>query len=196
MNATKTCSLSLGLPLAFVIGSLAGGQGGAPKADLAKVIGVVDMDRVARGYPKASKILEALKQMRATATESMKKEEQALDELRMKREALDPLSKRWIDADLDYESAKRRLEKRLIHERNRMGSERVKRFAEIYAEIKKAVGELAKRQGIQLVLHTRSTPEGASLERRFEVQQIEDVIYHHAKLDLTQDVIKILVKPN
>ena len=70
-------------------------------------------------------------------------------------------------------------------------------FERRHALITKRIQELAEQKGLLIVLRIRSVPENLSDERkRFMVTNERDVLYHHASLDLTDELIKLLKVPD
>jgi Skp family chaperone for outer membrane proteins len=193
MNS-KTLSLSLGVPLAFLLGSIAPLRQGPAGPDLAKVMGIVDMDKVRRAYPKAREYQDELRQQAAELDARLKKEQEALGELQMQMQAWDRLTDKWIEADAKVNGEKARLERWAKLENARLAENRFRRLVEISEAISVAVKKLAEERGVQMVIHLRTPPEDADAGQRLEVHQLNDVIYHAAALDLTDDVIKILIK--
>ena len=188
----KTLSLSLALPMAFVVGSLApvGPQGAKP--DISKVLAVVDMDKVRRAYPRAQKLQEGLKQRAAELETMLTQRKNALNDMRMTAQRYDELTPEWIDADSKFAGAQAELERWAKRSEASLQKQRLDALSEISDAIQKAVAKLAQQRGLEIVFHVRTAAKGAPPAQILEVQQLNDVIYHVPKLDLTDDVIKMM----
>jgi Skp family chaperone for outer membrane proteins len=191
---TKTLSFSLGVPMAFLLGWAVPLAQGPAGLDLTKLMGIVDMDKARRAYPKAREYQEELRREAAELDARLKKEQEALNELQMNLQKYDRLTKEWIEGDAKINGEKARLERWAKLENARLAENRFRRLVEISETISAAVKKLAEERGVQMVVHLRTPPEDADAGQRLEVHQLNDVIYYAAALDLTDDVIKILIK--
>ena len=71
-----------------------------------------------------------------------------------------------------------------------------KNHEEVYHDIDRAISKLAEKRGLQLVLRVNgAVPDTAPLDARVGMWRAKSTFYHHDKLDLTEDVIKLLKSP-
>lgn len=196
-------SVSLALPAAFLLGSFAGlplpswaGQNGA--GSLAGSVAVVDLERVLGSYQKYRTALEAVRKDHEERQKELDAAENQVKSLNGEVAALTKGTADWVDmtaklasADAAYKARSQAVD---LWVNQRLAEVRQQAVDEVLA----AVGDLAKRKGVQLVLRHRSAVDDPRLDDRQKLQlkmQLLDVLeelYHAPALDMTQDVIDLL----
>lgn len=195
MSKVRTLSWSLGLPLVFLAGPfspLRQGPAAAAAPDLSLVLGIVDMDRVARTHPKSAVYLKEIKDEEARLKAMLEEQKQSLQALSDKVQTYDEGTPEWIEADARCAGEVARVERWAKRQQTSLERMRVERLGEISDSIRAQVEKLAQQRGLQIVLHVRRPEDKMPVGQKLEVQQLNDVIYHLPKLDLTEDVIKLL----
>jgi Skp family chaperone for outer membrane proteins len=196
----KTASVLLGLPVAFLLGSLVRPDAvrpvaGHPPLDLSPVVAVVDVRRVSKAYPRARKLNEAAKAEEDQVQLALRKAQEEIDKLALELRGWEPFTPQWIAAREKAASAKAALESRGEMEQRRLLLERFRNRELIYADIDRAVQELAKKQKLQLVLKMLPESNDDPLDQRVGTWPARAIFYYDEKLDLTEDVIKSLQSP-
>ena len=201
-NGTRAVWASFGGSAALILGMLTGQvrvgpvQVGSEQGAMAieKVVAVVDYEKISLSIPSAKERREDLK---AQATRS----NQELDELRTRlAEAekglrnLNRLSPEWFVRSEEVLNLRAALENKgqLFEQQMRIASG--KHREAIDAQIDAKVAEVAKRLGIKLVLRYHTLSDGPSIADRLRRRDQRAVVYHDDVLDLTDKVIKLMLK--
>lgn len=192
MLKLRALSWSLGLPLVFVAGSFAPLRQGPAAPDLSTVLGIVDMDRVARAHPKSAIYLKEIKDEETRLKAKLEEQKSNLQALSNKVQTYEEGTSDWIEADATCAGEVARVERWAKRQQTILERMRVERLGEISDSINAQVEKLALQRGLQIVLHVRHPEANVPVGQKLEVQQLNDVIYHLPKLDLTEDVIKLL----
>lgn len=199
----KTVSVLLGLPAAFLLGSLmrpdalrsAADLAHPPINDISPVVAVVDIGRVLKGYPRVRELDEAWKAEADQLELGLRKMKEDLDKLKLEMNGWDTLSPQWIEAGEKVEAVRAAAESRSEMQKRRLMFERLKNRELIYDDIDRAVEELAKKLKLQLVLKMLPDMDGETVDNRVQMWAAKSVFYYDAKLDLTESVIKSLKSP-
>ncbi len=211
-NSTRA-ALALGLGLVGVAGLVApsmgqqGQDGGvrqaastaagaaqptAPKPAPAAVIGVIDLNLVARNYDKLRVAQEAIQaDAMARSNDLMKLQQEGAAEVeKLKKLAPGSLDQKKIEERLSELKAKIQA----VKEQAQMEFER--REAEIsattYNEIQKMAEGVAKQRGMNLVVQFSATPPSGNDPNALQMAMMRSVVVADQKLDLTADVTKWL----
>lgn len=194
-------SVALGLPVAFVLGSLAystplPSTSQEPGSDVSRVVAVVDVSKVRQGYPRAKAFDEAWKAEQAGVDRILQQGAQELEKLKLELNGWDPFTKEWIVARQRLSGTEAGLKVLRDTEEQRLVIDRFKNHEEIYHDIDRAITKLAEKRNLQLVMRvTSKIPDTAPLDSRVDMWRAKTVFYHHDRLDLTEDVIKYLKSP-
>jgi Skp family chaperone for outer membrane proteins len=199
----KSLAISALLPVAFVMGSFgfpaATGQDKdkAPPVNLKAVIGVVDFDRLHQNFPEINKKFEDLRQERKKLEAEDKAKAAELQKLDEQRKALEPGTPDRFRADVGFraalEAAQAFQQQGQEYLQLRLNTLRDHAFV----ELNKAVTDLAKKRGLQIVLRFRALPDAAQIEykkveARLQEHELRTVLYHAEELDLTEELIRIV----
>jgi Skp family chaperone for outer membrane proteins len=213
MTPTPSTCLRLTIPLFVGLlvsqGLLAQAENkpGDPKpASTAKAvqlpIAVVDIGKASTHTKAAQSGLERLKAMHTSYQTKLNKIADTLTSLEAEMAVLKD-SPEKVDRQIDFASLVQR--QRISQERyqKEIAKQRLTNDGEIYREVEAAIGELARRRGILLVLRKRAHmsveelvgkdgDESEARQRQGSQDRLRDVLYTAASIDLTDDLIKYL----
>ncbi len=174
-------------------GTAAGAQPKAPVSAPA-VIGVIDLNVVAKNYDKLKVAMEKIQaDAMARQNELMKLQSEGAGEVeKLKKLAPGSLDQKRIEEKLSELKAKMAATK----EQAQMEFER--REAEIsattYGEIQRMAQGVAKTRGMNMVLQYSATPPSPNDPNALQMAMVRSVVVADPKLDLTNDVIYWLNK--
>jgi hypothetical protein len=159
-------------------------------------IGVVDLRKVEESMDQTK-----LKAQESATEEAMKREAERLREEmnRIKRdsETLQPTSVEYLHLIGRFETLKNQVKWTMGEGLDAaINNVRAQFFEERYLLIVKEIERIAEQKGLLLVLRLRGMPSPTVEPRyRFAMLGDRDVLYHHASVDLTEELIKILKVP-
>ncbi len=197
----RVLSMTLAVPLAFVLGSIGSEFGGpaaqspSAAADLSKLVGVVQIELAAAAYPKWTKGLEALQAESEAYLAEIKKQEKLADGLREKRNQFEAGSRESLDAAGDFNAAVARLKWLSEQHMPHFQTKKAALYEAVYRDIDQEIAALAKEKGVMLVLRQRPLPAVDGTVNPIERHEEYDgrVLLHASPaLDLTPDLIRIL----
>lgn len=164
-------------------------QGAPPKP----VIGVVDFVEAIQKSPRYQEGKKQLEERNGQIEEQLKKAEADLKEMKARRDGLKEGSLRRMQADLEMELALKDFQGRrqlLFEELRRQNDELV---VTCYEDVEKAIAKLARQRGLQLVLRLHREMRSGSVEDRSRVYESRVVWYSADEVNLTAEVIKLLL---
>jgi Skp family chaperone for outer membrane proteins len=167
------------------------------------VVGVVNLIRAFEQYPKWIKLGIELKARSKAEEEKLKEMTKRIDELKASLELLDPESdERRVNAlRIDLMRQEQQMTYKLIQER--LDVEEARAYIQVYEDLEIAVAKVAKARGVSLVVRVHEItsagdvaklPAG-SVQRRVRAFEAKQVWYADDALDLTPDLIKLLMVP-
>lgn len=172
-------------------------------APVMPVVGVVNLVRAFDQYPKWIKLGSELTAKRKAAEERLKEMTKRIDELKASLELLDQESDERRENGLRIEimQQERGAMYKLMQER--LDVEEARAYIQVYQDLEIAVAKVAKARGVSLVVRVHEItsagdvaklPAG-SVQRRVRAFEAKQVWYADDALDLTPDLIKLLMVP-
>lgn len=203
MNAPLSLALLLGAFAASLPGqnpapaTEAKPQEAAPVADAGLVaqVGVVDVDKVLDGYPKAREMKQRLAGMESEMNATLQQYKDELTQLKLEVDGWDQFTTQWADAQAKFEGKKAEAQSRRELLDRTLLFETYKVRDSLYRDIDRAVQELARKRKLLLVLPVFTVRDDEPLETRVPKMASRSVLYHESTLDLTEDVINLLMSP-
>jgi Skp family chaperone for outer membrane proteins len=197
----KSLAIPALLPVAFVLGSLGfpavTGQDKDKAPPVNLKIGVVDFDRLGQSIPEVNRQLEEWQQEGRKLEEEMGARGQELKKLDDQRQGMEPGTAGRFRADNEFHTKVRSAEifRQQTQDYLQSRMDTIKDVA--LTEMNKAVADLAKKKGLQIVLRIRELPDLAKkeykkVENRLQAHEHRTVLYHADELDLTEELIRIV----
>jgi Skp family chaperone for outer membrane proteins len=168
------------------------------------VVGVVDVKRAFEQSARKQRMIAEMQMLQKAFDERLQRLSDQIDELRATMATLAPDSEERLEKRFELEKVT--AEARGLQEflQQRLQREMVRREIELYEDIDAAVAKVAKQQGVTIVLRRSQVDElsiepgkmsTGALEARHAALRNRDVLYAADAVDLTADVIKILMVP-
>ncbi|MCC6670085.1 MAG: OmpH family outer membrane protein [Planctomycetes bacterium] len=169
-------------------------QQGAAGALTPAVIGVVDLEKVAGGYKRAEELQGEYRREAEGLEAELRERAKTLDGLKADRDALEKGTRAWIEADIKHRSLIGQLEMAKERYEGYLRERQYRTLTLIYDDVRAAIAQVATQRGIDVVLRLRGNESGdkAPLGQVLRDQESREVLYSSPKLDLTEDVIRIL----
>lgn len=188
-------------PAAIGVATEAAGKRTAPTN---LVVGIVDLARAIEQFPKAIELQKKLVELSKTSRAQLDDVTKRMEEVRGAIDVLGPdaVDRRMHEGNLQLLQLQRQIKAKDLDERFEM--ERVKMMLEIYSDIDVAIAKVAKARGLHLVHCTHEDPEpetdvrklnGRLAMSRLQQYETRTIWYAAAELDVTADLIKLLLVP-
>lgn len=163
-------------------------------------VAVVDMEAVMEASPEVSNLKEVMqerdKEFEAEKQAMIEKLQQIREDFEAARqearnEALSQKGKRDKIQEAEEKLAElkqqqERMQETAMQRRNQIQEQKVRAHRRIIGELRKKIGEYAKGKGYQLVLNASG----------ISVDGVEVVIYANSAIDITDEVVKKVIKAN
>ena len=174
---------------------------GAPAAPL---IGVVDLVKAIQQYPKYVTGNVDLDNKRKAATADLDELKKTIDEKRAAASMVPQDSEEWRERQDQIELLQMQGKALLERYNRRIEIEEMRHLFAIYQDLEVAIEKVAKARGVSIVLRTHAmedpkvdlakmTPK--SLKGRLNMFDMRQVWYANDQVDLTEDLVKLLMVP-
>jgi Skp family chaperone for outer membrane proteins len=176
----------------------------AAKAVVAPTIGVVDFVKAFDQYPRYIEMRTQLDALGKTYDDRLKEMSKTIDELRGQLKMIKEDSDERAEREFAVERAiadQRALAKIL---RDRLDVENMRMMVLVYQDFEEAIRRVAEKRGMTLVLRVHDMGDAVSdpgklspknVETRIAGFERKQVWFAAAPIDITQDVIKLLMVP-
>ncbi len=161
--------------------------------EIARVIAVVDLEKVKNGSPQVAEIQKAMSRKQAELRADIEERTRGAEVKKAERDTLNKESEAWHLADIQLKAYAYELEERAKRYERQLADLQGRLVAQFYDEIRGVIAGLARQRGLGLVLRIHeSEVEAMNVAEIAGTNRARDVLYFDPKLDITDDVIRLM----
>ncbi len=169
----------------------------------AVTVGVVNLDKVIDTYPRWIKMKADIAAMRNTFDERLTAMTKPIRELKAVIDSMEDGTEQRRQKELAHSLMLQEQKGQAEILREQLDLEIARSQVAVFEDLEVAIAKVAKARGVDLVLRRREVPKAADvgalsargIQARLSDFERQSVLYAADSLDLTQDVIKLLMVP-
>jgi len=168
------------------------------------VVGVIDVGAIVDQYPVFIQMRAALDKRFGQFQEQIKTSTEKLEQMRMTLASMGEDAPQRADFEFQYKMALQNHDYQRKSANDQLGNEELRMMLMIYEDLDYAVGKVAQKRGVTLIVPKRDIPMSSTPVKDMKIREVQDrvgafqrrtVWYASKEVDMTGAVIKYMQDP-